>query len=459
MAGWQTLEQLVKLEIIARRDEGCDVTGFRERFDALEKTEQNLMAFYNELMALPENSSFDCPNELSEIRRLSKAHKNGEAGEAFKFDCSDEELFDKFYGAWLGRCIGCALGKPLETSWAFGGKKEPGYQLVYEWFNMAGQYPINDYAPKNSPAEEKYGISTVWENSTRDKISYMETDDDIRYTVLGLVMTERKGKDFDSYDVGKLWHDLLPYKRVCTAETQSYLNFAEKTAHNMGKPQDISEIIEYSRTHLNPYREWIGAQIRVDAYAYAAAGNPALAAELAYKDAAFSHVKNGIYGAMFLSAMISAAFYEKDPEKLIEIGLAEIPENCMLAVEVKKAVQMAKQAESELKLCEMLWDEYRSRFDAVHTINNAALIAAALIYGKGDFTKTVTLAVLGGWDTDCNGASVGSIMGAIYGANAIPEHWKNPLSDTLYSAIPDFHPIKISECAERSMKVYKKLSK
>ena len=93
----------------------------------------------------------------------------------------------------------------------------------------------------------------------------------------------------------------------------------------------------------------------------------------------------------------------------------------------------------------------------MHTINNAAACAAAIVFGGGDFSQTLTAAVCCGWDTDCNGATVGSFLGAFCGASRIPEHWKQPLHDTLYSGIPDFHPVSISACAARSLAVYDRL--
>ena len=67
----------------------------------------------------------------------------------------------------------------------------------------------------------------------------------------------------------------------------------------------------------------------------------------------------------------------------------------------------------------------------VHTINNAAVVAAALLWGEEDFTKVIGLAVQGGWDTDCNGATAGSAFGARYGTAAIPERWVAPLNNHL----------------------------
>lgn len=97
-------------------------------------------------------------------------------------------------------------------------------------------------------------------------------------------------------------------------------------------------------------------------------------------------------------------------------------------------------------------------YSAVHTNNNAALVVAALLLGGHDYEKVITIAVMGGWDTDCNGATAGSIFGAMHGAGAIPAKWKDPLHDTLYSRIFDYHPITISECARRSVEIARKIS-
>ena len=107
-------------------------------------------------------------------------------------------------------------------------------------------------------------------------------------------------------------------------------------------------------------------------------------------------------------------------------------------------------------LVSRIWDAF-NHYDPVHTNNNAALCAAALIHSGGDYEKGITTAVLGGWDTDCNGATVGSILGASLGAAALPKSWTGPLNDTLYAEVTGFHPIAISECARRSCEVFRKL--
>jgi ADP-ribosylglycohydrolase len=459
MAGWDNLREIIKEEIKQRGEEGCNVQGFYEKWQAMGEDEAKLMGLYEEMRRLPIEEGFPYvePTELEDIR---KQRPNGPR--KLKNKLSEEQWKEKFLGAWVGRCAGCALGKPVET-WDFmnGSNGNPGWKNVKAWFEGADAWPISNYTPSQSRAKSELNIDlSRWcHKSMLENIKFMESDDDIRYLVLGLIMLEEKGLDWDSWDVGKLWHSRLSYSQVCTAETQAYLNFAHVTSHMKGeKPEDWKERIEWVREYLNPYREWIGAQIRVDGYAYGAAGNPELAAELAWRDSSFSHVKNGVYGAMFTAAMIAAAFVESDPEKIVEIGLSEIPSNCRLTQDIRLAVQIAKEARDQVELVDRIWEAFK-HYNPVHTNNNAALCAASLIFAAGDYEKAITTSVLGGWDTDCNGATVGSIMGAVVGVVNIPDKWVKPLNDTLYSEVHGFHPISISECAERSFKVFKKICK
>ncbi|WP_438494965.1 ADP-ribosylglycohydrolase family protein [Paenibacillus sp. IHBB 3054] len=465
MAGWDSLQRLVKEEVIQRRDEGCNTEGFIEKIEAAGNDREQLMAIYEQLMRLPIRPDFPFvePSELEEIRK-----KRPEGPRVLHPQHSESVWRDKFYGAWLGRSVGCALGKPLEQ-WEYmaGSFGNPGWKNVQLWFQGADAWPITTYVPAQSRAQKEVGlnIANVSPKSLCENIRYMESDDDIRYTVLGLIMLEEKGLEWDSWDVGLLWHRVLSYSQVCTAETQAYLNFAQVTSHlnnllkNEGNARnsDWEQQKDWVRTYLNPYREWIGAQIRADGLAYGAAGKPELAAELAWRDASFSHVKNGIYGEMFVAAMIAAAFSERDPERIVEIGLSEIPAASRLAKDVREAVAIARSTKDQVELVDRIWEAFK-HYNPVHTNNNAALVAASLIFGQGDFEKAITTAVLGGWDTDCNGATIGSIMGAMLGAEAIPSSWTAPLNDILYAEINGFHPIPISECATRSFEVFKKLN-
>lgn len=458
MTKWIGLRELVRDEIKQRGEEGCYVEGMTEGLEAASTDDAKLMEVYQTLMALEPRADFKYiePSELEAIRA-----ERPDGPRILPGNGDELKWQDKFHGVWLGRSAGCALGKPLEApSFMQGSGGRPGWHNIKLWFVGAGQWPICHYTPGDSTAEAEYGIEIArWSSlaSCRDNIRFMETDDDIRYTVLGLLMLEERGLDFNSWDVGKLWHRHLSFGQVFTAEAQSYLNFARVTSHMSGdQPDDWEKHIHWGRSYLNPYREWIGAQIRVDGYAYGAAGQPQLAAELAWRDASFSHVKNGIYGAMFCSAMIAAAFVERDMKRIVEIGLSEIPKHSRLAEDIALAANIAEETEDTLDLVSKIWEAFK-HYHPVHTNNNAALCAAALIHSGGDFEKGITTAVLGGWDTDCNGATVGSILGASLGAAALPAKWISPLNDTLYADVSGFHPIAISECAQRSYRVFRKL--
>jgi ADP-ribosylglycohydrolase len=468
MSAYENSLQLLKYEVKQRAEEGCDVSGWNEKIAAVELELRQTAAaspgdaaaqidsLYQELVALPIQPGFSYvePSDLESIReQRPDGPRRLEAG------LNEEAWVDKFKGAWLGRCAGCALGKPVEAGdFMHGSHGNPGWKNIQLWFEGADAWPIRGYTPEHSRAQDEPGlqISTWSMRSTREHIRFMESDDDIRYTVLGLKMLEDRGLDWNPWDIGELWQNELPINQVFTAERQAYLNFANYKDRQSQKADDWLPVIDWVRTYHNPFREWIGAQIRADGWAYGAAGQPELAAELAWRDASFSHVKNGIYGEMFAAAAIAAAFVVEDAERAIEIGLSEIPRRCRLAEDISKAVDIARQASSQLELVSRVWEAFK-HYDPVHTNNNAALVAAALVFARGDYETAITTAVLGGWDTDCNGATAGSLMGALLGARALPAGWIDPLNDTLYAQIHGFHPIAISECAQRSQAVYKKL--
>lgn len=448
MAGWAPLEQLVREEIVQRQEEGCCTSGFAEKVDGCHGDPQLLMDVYRQLCALPIAKDFPYqePNELDQILVLSD-HSRLTAKPVDR-----AVLADKLEGAWLGRCVGCALGKPLEKSPFVDGTAEAfGHVYIRRWLEGAGAFPLKDYVPGHSAAEAE-GLSVQCPDSQLGSIRFMETDDDIRYLVLGLLMGEKFGNDFTPDQVSWLWRSYLPAELCCTAERQAYINALNTEL------TDEKQRWEYIRTYLNPYREWIGAQIRADHYGYVNAGDPLQAAKTAYQDAAFSHVKNGIYGSMFVAAVIAAAFTEPTVDQCIAAGMSVIPKTSRLYRDLQKGIELGKSIEDPQALFHALWHSF-GHYNWVHTNNNAAAVAAVLSFGDGDFTRTITAAVSCGWDTDCNGATVGSVMGAYLGAKQLPKGWTAPLNDTLYSFIPGFHPISIRACAARSLAVWDKIHK
>jgi ADP-ribosylglycohydrolase len=236
-----------------------------------------------------------------------------------------------------------------------------------------------------------------------------------------------------------LWYQ--PKDAYCTAERRAFINFVA----GFTPPA--------SATYMNPYREWIGAQIRGDYFGYINPGNPEMAAEMAWRDARISHIKNGIYGEMFASAMIAAAAVTDNVKDLILAGLGEVPETSRLYEDVMSVISMyddGKTWEDVTKYIHEKWDEHTFH-GWCHTISNAMICAMALLYGKGDFGKSICLAVQTGFDTDCNGATVGSVVGMMKGIDGIDEIWKAPFNDTLETTIFEVTKVKISECAKKTI--------
>lgn len=345
------------------------------------------------------------------------------------WDGTDDELRDRLAGAWLGRCAGCNLGKPVE-GWS--------RARIGRYLEAAGAFPINDYLPRLDPFPEGLELNPCWDETTRGNIHAMARDDDLDYTILGLHVLEEHGSAFDAAQVGEEWMHHLPLGLTYTAERAAYRNLVDGL-----RPPETA-------TFENPYREWIGAQIRGDMWGYVTPGDPAEGSRLAFQDASLSHTQNGIYGEMWVSALIACCFVVPDLRSAIEASLAYVPERSRLAEALRHVLAVHGQGRT--------WDEARDEIEAsyghyngVHTINNAAVVAAALLWGAGDFTKTIGLAVEGGWDTDCNGATAGSIFGATFGAGAIPSHWVDPLEDRIRSAIVGFDDSRISDLVERTL--------
>jgi ADP-ribosylglycohydrolase len=359
-----------------------------------------------------------------------------------------DELLDRLHGAWTGRASGCALGKPVEILGMRGHGGLNGRQAIKAYLQKRGQWPLDDYF-SGRPAED--GITLPFKNSWRENIAYMEPDDDIHYSLVGLKVLEDKGPAFEWHDVARMWNALLPYNTICTAETQAIMNF------NLRAPRIGNETMFPSATftsrHNNPYREWIGAQIRADAWAYACAGCPELAAEFAWRDAHWTHTANGVYGEMFAAAMIASAFVEHDPGRLVEIGLSEIPGNSRLA----EAVRLALAWIEECADFEAFMDRLEKRYgdlSPVHTVNNALIVTMALFYGEMDPNRSMCLAVMAGLDTDCNGATVGSITGAARGRRRFGGRLADALNDTIKPSVIGFQTVTMRELAERTLKIH-----
>lgn len=156
--------------------------------------------------------------------------------------------------------------------------------------------------------------------------------------------------------------------------------------------------------------------------------------------------------------MLSAAAVESDVERILQIGLGEIPTKSRLHEAILVVMDWKKQGftwEKALEEIHARYDEANGH-DWCHTISNAMIVAAALLFGEKDLGMTLAIALQAGFDTDCNAASAGSVLGMILGAKALPKAWTEPLNDTLISGVDGFGKVKISELAARTTRLAEK---
>ncbi|HPP12316.1 MAG TPA: ADP-ribosylglycohydrolase family protein, partial [bacterium] len=342
---------------------------------------------------------------------------------------STQQLPDRLLGAWLGRAAGCILGLPCE-----GMSKEA---IRFVCLNHAHPYPLSDYwshDPKPLPPQTLHYGTTARRNFLKPHLSSIGADDDLAYTILGLLLLEEKGSCFTTKDVARAWLKYLPL--ACTAEAVALNNLKHGISPDRAGQVD------------NPYSDWIGADIRSDPWAYAAPGWPEKAAEMAYYDAFLSHRGTGIHAAMFFSAAISAAFVCQDPLEAIRIALTEIPRDCRLARTVRQTIDWCHRDRDWEKTTDRILKTF-SGMSAAHALNNAAVTVASLVYGGGDFSRTIALAVMAGLDTDCNGATAGSLAGAMLGASRLPSRWKKPLGNQVHTYLKGHKNFHSDELAAR----------
>ena len=435
---WESYSSQLSVEYMQCIEEGKDLKIYQELFRVVEqlppsaereKIADTLFCFTTNSPTLP-NFSYEEPSDLESIQHCRPAER---FVSTHALPCA-EILRDKIHGAWLGRICGCLLGKPIE------GIRTNELNLILE---SSSNYPLHRYIRSDDITEalcEKISFR-LHGKCFADTVSCAPVDDDTNYTVLSQILIDTYGRDFTPYDVSRIWLEYQPKSAYCTAERVAYRNFV------------AGYLPPNSAKYKNPYREWIGAQIRADYFGYINPGDPETAAQMAWRDASISHVKNGIYGEMFVAAMIATAAVETDIETIIRAGLSQIPENCRLAERIRQMIELFRKTQDEkecFQFIHKLYDEHKTH-DWCHTISNAMIVVAALLCGSGDFGKSICLAVGTGFDTDCNGATVGSILGMRRGSRCINEQWSSPVNGELETSIFGVGRVNIQKLVDHTM--------
>ncbi len=452
------------LEIEHRQaaDEGRDLRRVEAEFARLGRADLDndlahqprVRALFEKIQRLPmrKHYAFREPSDLAGIRKSRPKDRPAVRPPRL----TPAAFLDKMYGAWLGRCCGCLAGKPVE------GRRRRSMERILK---AQGRWPLSHYwsieVDRKTAEKEKWFVGAAGKpapGTVIEGIRCMVEDDDTNYTATGYAILRRHGADFTPADVARFWLNNIPIGHVCTAERAAYRNLV--MMYPPPAPDGTAAGGLSSATFLNPYREWIGAQIRADFFGWAAPGRPERAAEWAWRDACISHIKNGIYGEMWVAAMLAAAWTRDDIEWIIRAGLGEIPVRSRLAAEIEKVLAWRRGGWTFDRAIDQIhkdWDE-ASAHDWCHTISNAAIVAVGLLWGGLDFEKSVCRAVTCAFDTDCNGATVGSVVGLILGAKRMPRKWTAPIRDTLQTGIHGMHEVKLSEVAKESCDLVARLN-
>lgn len=435
MHAWELYSRAIGTEYRQCVDEGKDVMQYEALARAIDALplgpvrEELADIFFKAMLAAQQRPDYpyDEPSELSAIRAARPA-----ARPQLPRVPDGATLRARVAGAWLGRVCGCLLGKPVE-GWPS--------QDIEELARKQGNFPLTKYLAFDEEICRRLGrMDGAW----IDRIDgCAPVDDDTNYTALAaLCVIEKYGRGFTPRDVAEAWVASQPKNAYCTAERRAFRNFV------------IGIQPPASATYKNPDREFIGAQIRADYFGYICPGDPEQAADMAWRDGCISHVKNGIYGEMFVAAMLAAAAVTDDMLLVIEAGLGEIPISSRLYEAVRSLLADHAAGLSQAECFAALHRRYDEglSYDWVHTIPNALIVVASLLYGEKDYGRSVCMAVQQGFDTDCNGATVGSIVGMMLGEAGIPEMWSRPMGGRLKTSIFGASEVSVADMAALTMK-------
>ena len=439
---WENYSSYLPVEYRQSIDEGKPVQNWKPVIDGLsdiplseEKEEIADIVFQSfSDVAVSEDFPYDEPDEIEKIREAV------ESAPCTLKKPDEDAMADKVRGAWVGRTCGCLLGKPIE-----GRTKE----VIHGLLRATGNSPMRRYIRKSELSEEICADCNFPYRSRNDYIDvvhdFFPMDDDTNYTVMAAHLLERYGRDFTPDDVKTLWMDLQPKRAYCTAERVAYLNFMQGFAPPA------------SAVYKNPFREWIGAQIRGDYFGYINPCDPRTAADMAWRDAVLSHVKNGIYGEMFAAAMLAVAASAEplSPEDIIRYGVRyAVPSKSRMYAAIEEVLADYRAGMSYEAAMEKLYGRYddHDSYDWCHVIPNACIVCIALLYGQGDYSDSICKAVQIGFDTDCNGATVGSILGMRNGFAAIDPVWYTGVEQGVCTTIFGYERFSFDEAVRLTCK-------
>ena len=286
------------------------------------------------------------------------------------------EYLDKLYACWIGKNIGGTLGTPFEGTREF---------IEVTGFNSPEGEPLPN---------DDLDLQLVWLNAMEDI-----GPEKLTTNVLGDYWLQWITPHYNEYGIGK-------------------------TNLSIGLLPPMSGEVDNDR-----WKKSNGAWIRSEVWAGLAPVVSDVAVKYAVMDGMVDHgIAEGTCAEIFTASMESAAYVESDIRKLLEISLSKIPADSMVAGTVRLVMDCYDKGEDYKQAREKVL-EFNKELGWFQAPGNLGFVTIGLLYGEGDFKKSVLYAINCGDDTDCTGGTVASILGIIGGTKALPEDWRRYVGD------------------------------
>ncbi len=338
------------------------------------------------------------------------------------------DYIDKVEGGWLGQMIGVQFGAPTEGVWQ--GEIIP--------FDLDDYCEFDRKTFREIPSERKKAFRDDKKNWKKIELDGFPENDDIYIELVFLNGIRTYGVDVIPREMAEDWIRYIPGNRIWCANKMAWENF------NKGIFPPQSGHPEFSSN-----ADDIDFQIEADLFGLISPGMPLVSNEWCDRIGHMMNYGDGVYGGCFVAGMYAAAFFENDVEKVVELGLQCIPTNSDYGQMVQDVLNWHKQYPDWKDTWQRVYEKwYKTRMGKpVNTVDvrvNGAYILIGLLYGKGDFWKTMNISMRCGMDSDCNPSNAVGILGCMLGASKIPEKWKVPMKDFIINeSLKEVYPEKI----------------
>jgi len=447
-----TLRERLHAVILNKGEQGYVTEGLDKELDSLPDSYDRLIEFAEGLASLSVRSDWKYvePNDLDGI--WAEASPNRPVGQIADVNLDDSTR--RVEAAFLGSICGCILGKPLEARFT-------GHE-IRKALQQIGEWPLNQYVSKQIESVLPR-VHRSFPETAREYIRYVAPDDDINYTIMGMLILERFGPDFTHANMKELWLHHLPISTTFGPERTLLLQsgaesfdiqhrdyFADKGGVGLSGvlvPDESESFLNVFNDIMNPGAELCGAAIRADAYGYACPGNPEMAASLAWKDASFTHKGTGIYGTMFIAAVIACAQVMHDRVDIIETALRFVPRRSRFYERVSASLKDVRESgdweEAYAKINNKFGEYGHCRiYQEIGMLINTFSFAENVGHG-------ICIQVSQGADTDSFGATSGSILGAYFGPGHLESRWLELFNDDIHSGLAWFFERSLSKLGIR----------